>query len=265
MERKSIFDLSGRAAIVTGGASGIGRTICQTLAEYGADVAAVDLNEQKLKETIDLLSPFGHQALAIKADISRPAEVAYMVNQALTRLGAIDILFNCAGITLPPARVGEIPVEDWDRVMAVDLRGVFLCMRAALSVMAKQKRGCIINISSTASLRASDPQVAPSSYSAAKAGVNSLTQCAAVEYAKDGVRVNAIAPGVHDTGFGGDNAQWQEQRSQVMAEVISKHIPLGRPGKVEELKGLIIFLASDASSYVTGQVFVQDGGRTARM
>jgi NAD(P)-dependent dehydrogenase (short-subunit alcohol dehydrogenase family) len=133
-------------------------------------------------------------------------------------------------------------------------------------VMAQQKNGCIINISSTASFRASDPAIAPSSYSAAKAGVNILTQCAAVEYARDGVRVNGIAPGLHATGFGKEEkGQWKEKRNQVMAEMIAGHIPLGRPGRVEELKGLIIYLASDASSYVTGQVFIQDGGRTARM
>ena len=133
MERTSIFDISGRAAVVTGGASGIGRTICQTLAEYGADVAAVDLNGPKLKETIDLLCPFGYRVIPIIADISRPAEVDSVVKQALNRMGTIDILFNCAGITLPPARVGEIPVDDWDRVMAVDLRGVFLCMRGSVA------------------------------------------------------------------------------------------------------------------------------------
>jgi NAD(P)-dependent dehydrogenase (short-subunit alcohol dehydrogenase family) len=265
MAKKDIFDISGKVALVTGGGSGIGRTICETLAEYGAAVVCVSRTEEKLRGTISLIKQYGHPTLAIQADVTNPDEVAQMVNETVSKLGTVDILFNSAGISLPPVRVGELPVEEWDRVMDTDLKGVFLCMRAVLPVMLKQHRGSIVNISSVSSLRASNPQVAPASYCAAKAGVNSLTQCAAVEYATDGIRVNCIIPGVHDTGFANTNDESQKKKNLVMEEIISKHLPMQRRGKLEELKGLIIYLASDASSYATGQVFISDGGRTSQM
>lgn len=265
MGTRDLFDISGRAALVTGAGSGIGRTVCETLAEFGAAVACAGRTEDKLNGTIDIISQFGHPTLAIKTDVSKSDAVDRMVNETVNQFGKIDILFNCAGISLPPVRMDELPIEEWDRVMDIDLRGVFLCMRAVLPVMVRQKQGCIVNISSVSGLRASDPQVAPDSYSAAKAGVNSLTQCAAVEYARDGIRVNCIVPGVHDTGFGTTDDERQVKKYLVMEEVISKHIPMQRRGKLEELKGLIIYLASDASSYATGQIFISDGGRTARM
>jgi 3-oxoacyl-[acyl-carrier protein] reductase len=138
MERSNIFNLSGRVALITGGGSGLGRAFCESMAEYGADVACIGRTEQNLKETVELISRFGHRVIAIKADVSKPEEVEYMVNEVVAKLGTIDILFNNAGISGAAIRVGETPIEDWDRVIDIDLRGVFLCMRAVLPVMLNQ-------------------------------------------------------------------------------------------------------------------------------
>ena len=266
MERGDIFDLSGRVALVTGGGSGLGRAFCEAMAKFGADVACVGRTEQKLNETVKSLGRFGHRAIAIKADVSKPDEVAGMVDETVTKLGTIDILFNNAGISLPPTRVDEMPIEDWDRVMDINLRGVFLCMRAVLPVMLKQKRGSIINISSIGAFGGAMPEVTPSSYGASKAGVIALTKFAAVEYAKDGIRINSIAPGMHQTDLGDrSDPKAAEKREKFIEKVVSKNIPIGRIAEPIEIEGLAVFFASDASSFVTGQVFIQDGGQLAKI
>lgn len=266
MEGKSIFDLSDRVALVTGGGSGLGRAFCESMAKFGADVACVGRTEQKLKETVELISRFGHRAMAIKADISKPDEVEYMVNEAVAKLGTVDILFNNAGISGVPTRVGETPIEDWDRIIDINLRGVFLCMRAVLPLMVKQKRGSIINISSIGAFGGAEPKVAPAAYGASKAGVIALTKFAAVEYAKFGIRINSIAPGMHRTGLGAkSDPKLAEKRERLIRELVSMNIPMGRQAEPSELEGLAVFLASDASSFVTGSVFVQDGGQIAKI
>lgn len=262
MAKKNIFDLSGKVALVTGGGSGIGRAYCEAMAEFGADVACVGRTEQKLKETVELISKFGHRAIAIKADASKEDEVEYMVDRTVKELGKLDIVFCNAGISIPFRRIHEVPVEDWDRLMAINLRGVFLLMRAALRYMVKQKSGCIINTASIGGLYAGGEGKSltnKAAYSASKAGVIALTREAAVEYGKDGIRVNAIAPGLHRTDLG----SWLPQ--EVRKEIADLHIrttPLGRVGMPEEIKGLAIWLASDASNFVTGQTVVQDGGHS---
>jgi NAD(P)-dependent dehydrogenase (short-subunit alcohol dehydrogenase family) len=179
-------------------------------------------------------------------------------------MGAIDILINNAGITTKANKVADMPIEDWDMVLAVDLKGVFLCTRAVLPVMIKQGRGNIINISSLYGIKPlfqtceSNPNA---HYAAAKAGVVSLTKETALEYAREGIRMNAIAPGF----YGGKLAQWrdtpgEEERRRKFEEAIADTTPMGRQGVPAELKGLVLYLASDASSFVTGQVFSSDGG-----
>jgi NAD(P)-dependent dehydrogenase (short-subunit alcohol dehydrogenase family) len=235
------------------------------MAEFGADVVCCDISESKARETADLISSFGYRTLAIKADISKPDEVEFMVNKTVAKMGTLDILVNNAGISTIPAKVHELSIEDWDRAMAVNLKGVFLCIRAALPVMIKQKKGCIINISSVAAIRATNPKIFPhTNYSVSKAGVISLTRQAAAEYAKDGIRVNCIVLGFHrGTSLGAEwRASWPEEKRQRWEEIISKSCPMGRTGKPSEVKGLAIYLASDASSFVTGQTFVQDGGQS---
>jgi NAD(P)-dependent dehydrogenase (short-subunit alcohol dehydrogenase family) len=188
-----------------------------------------------------------------------------MVNEVVAKLGNIDILVNNAGIMAKATRIADMAIEDWDRVIAVDLRGVFLCTRAVLPVMLKQGRGNIINIASVYGIRPlfEMAQTNPNAhYAAAKAGVISLTKETAIEYAKDGIRVNCIAPGFH----GGTRlGRWiqvagGEERRKRYEETIARTTPMGRRGNPTELKGLIIYLASDASSFVTGQVFISDGG-----
>ncbi|MFC1863858.1 SDR family NAD(P)-dependent oxidoreductase, partial [Thermodesulfobacteriota bacterium] len=257
MEEKNIFDLSGKVALVTGGGRGLGRVFCESLAEFGADIACVDVVEQNLKDTVKDLDRFGGRAVPIKADVSKPDDVVIMVSETVEKLGAIDILFNNAGITSFPTRIGETSIDEWNRIIAVNLTGVFLCMNAILPVMVKQKRGTIINISSIGAFGGSSPEVAPAAYGASKAGVINLTKMAAVEYARDGIRVNCIAPGMHDTGLGVQtDAEIEKQRQQDIEELVSRIIPMGRIAQPVELKGLAVYLASDASSFVTGQVFI---------
>lgn len=266
MVGKSIFDLSGKVALITGGGSGLGRIFCEAMAEFGADVACCDINEKTAQGTVELISKFGHRTLVIKADVTLPSEAEYMVDKAVGELGKLDILFNNAGISTAPVKIHEMSVEEWDRVMAVNLRGVFLCMRAVLPVMIKQNKGCIINISSTAALIHNHPDQAPAfaNYSASKAGVISLTRQAAMEYVRNGIRVNCIAPGFQrGTNIGSEwRAKLSDEKLKQSEERIASSIPMGRRGEPSELKGLAVYLASGASSYVTGQVFVIDGGRT---
>ena len=257
MAEKSIFDLSGKVALITGGGSGIGQAYCEAMAEFGADVACSDIVEQRAQETVRLIDKFGHRAIAIKADASRQDEIEYMVNRTVKELGKLDIVFCNAGITIPYKRIHEVPVEDWDRLMVLNLRGVFLLMQAALRVMVKQKSGCIISTASIAGLGTGHKIANLATYSAAKAGVIALTRNAAVEYGKDGIRVNAIAPGHHRTSL--ISPEIRDERE----ELIVRNTPLGRVGMPEDLKGLAVWLASDASSYVTGQIIVQDGGMMA--
>jgi len=266
MEKKrGIFDLSGRVVLVTGGASGLGRVFCEVLAEFGADVALADIDEAGARQTARFIEKLGRRSLAVKADVSQPDEVQHMVDETVAQLGTINILVNNAGITARANRIAEIPIEDWDRVIAVDLRGVFLCTRAVLPVLLKQGSGNIINIASVYGIRPlfEMAETNPNAhYAAAKAGVISLTEETALEYARDGIRVNCIAPGFHGGTRLGRwiKASGEEERRKRYEETIARTTPMGRRGNPTELKGLIIYLASDASSFVTGQVFVSDGG-----
>jgi NAD(P)-dependent dehydrogenase (short-subunit alcohol dehydrogenase family) len=266
MDRKNIFDLTGRAALVTGGGSGLGRAFCKAMAKYGADVACAGRTESKLKETVELIKQYRHKAIAVKADVSRPDEVENMVNKALATFNTIDILVNNAGITSEPTRVGETTIEDWDKVIATNLRGVFLCMRAVLPLMVKQKRGSIINISSIGAFGGAEPEVAPAAYGASKAGVIALTKFTAVEYARDGIKINSIAPGMHHTNLGTKSEpEMAKEREEYLNKLALMNIPMGRIAEADEMEGLSVFLASEASSFVTGQVFIQDGGQLVKI
>ena len=259
MVNTGMFDLTGRIALVTAGGRGLGREFCEAMAEFGADVACNDIDMASALETVDLIKKFGRRAIAIEGDVSQQDQVERMVAQTVAEFGVIDILFCNAGIGLQ-VRLHEIAIKDWERVMAVNVTGTFLCMRAVLPIMLKQKRGSIIITSSVAGIRAgSEEWSVPnlSVYGTSKHAVIGLTRHAAVAYAKDGIRINAIAPGSHATyplSMGG------EEEGKKRHEKLFKFIPMGRPGMPSEIKGLAVYLASDASSYVTGQVFVQDGG-----
>jgi NAD(P)-dependent dehydrogenase (short-subunit alcohol dehydrogenase family) len=257
-----MFDLKGKVGLITGGGSGLGKVYCEALAEFGADVVIADIDEKGAYDTAELMKKLGRRSLAVKVDVTNPDEVQYMVDEAAAKLGAIDILINNAGISLKAAKIADMAIEEWDRVIAVNLRGVFLCTRAVLPVMVKQRKGNIINI---ASIRGISPSFESATinpkahYAASKGAVISLTKETALEYAREGIRVNCIAPGPHQgTGPG---RYWRDpEQTRKKEEAMARSIPMGRLGDPVELKGLVVYLASDASSFATGQVFISAGG-----
>jgi NAD(P)-dependent dehydrogenase (short-subunit alcohol dehydrogenase family) len=257
-----MFDLSKRVALVTAGGRGLGREFCQGVAEFGADVACSDIDIGRARETVELIERFGHRAIAIQADASKEDHIEQLVNQTVAEFGTIDILFCNAGIPNPPLRIHELTIEDWDRVMDLNLRGTFLLMRGVLPIMLKNKKGSIIITSSVAGLMAGAEErsaLNSAPYGASKHALVGLMKHAARAYANQGIRVNAIAPGGHLTWPLGVPKDFME----AMNNKIAKFTPMGRLGEPSEIRGLAVYLASDESSYVTGQVFVQDGGFTA--
>ena len=262
----NMFDLSGKVALVTGGGGGLGRVFCEALAQHGADVARRVSAPSRLYVSAACVQAHGRLALAMGGDVSSPDEVARMVEGAAAHFGRIDILVNNAGVSPRPARVAETSIEDWDRVMGIDLRGVFLCARACLPLMASRRTGNVINIASILGVRPfpgfgdGKPNFP---YGVAKAGVIRLTKDIAADYAGDGIRANCIAPGWHTgTRLSGRwaDAEDQTEERRRYTESVAAHIPMGRWGRASELAGLLVYLASDASSFMTGQVLISDGG-----
>jgi len=261
------FNLDGKVALVTGAALGLGRSFAQTLAEAGAEVVIADIDKDHLDETEGILETTGRKVLKILADVSNPADVAQMVNETESQFGRLNIAVNNAGIITKPARFHEMPPEDWNKVISVNLTGVFLCMQKEIELMLKQGTGgSIINISSVLGMVGLDPQLSPRvNYIASKHGLAGLTKQGAVEYAEYAIRVNAIAP----SWFAGtslsrdrDKVQTDEEKEKREKRIVAL-TPMKRRGQIEELQGLLLYLASDASTYTTGQIFASDGGWTA--
>lgn len=267
-QRKSqgLFDITGKATLVTGGERGLGRVMAEAMAEAGSDVIInYPFPEEKARaeETANLISELGVRTQIIQTDVTDANQVETMFVEAERTFGKVDVLINNAGITSVPAWVHEMSVSDWDRVINVNLRGAFLCMKYALPIMMRQKQGCIINVSSVGALLASDSRfLSIANYSASKAGLLALTRQAAADYAPLGIRINAIALGHHGkTELAASwRKSWSEELLKEYAESELKRTPMARRGSDEELKGLITFLASDAAGYITGQTIVQDGG-----
>jgi NAD(P)-dependent dehydrogenase (short-subunit alcohol dehydrogenase family) len=263
---KGLFDLEGKVALVTGAALGLGRVFARTLAEAGADVAIADINQERLPETEEIIKGAGGRVVKIVADVSNPANVARMVEETVSTLGRLDIAVNNAGIVHKPYRFHETPLEEWNRLMAIDMTGVFTCMKKEIELMLESQQGVIINIASILGLRGLPPEFMPRvSYVTAKHAVIGLTKQAALEYAGDGIRVNAIAPGwfegtdIARERLAGVDEEFYRERTQKILDAT----PMKRRGRVDELIGLLLYLSSDASSFVTGQTFVVDGGWTA--
>ncbi len=250
------FSLRGEVAIVTGARRGIGRAIALTFAEAGADVAVCDLvdDDGQLQAVAGEIEKLGRRSLPIKVDTTKRAEVETMVQKVLDRFGQIGILMNNAGILIRSSLL-DLPEEDWDTLMTVDLKSYYLCAQAVGRHMVERKRGRIVNTASQFAFRVI-PGMGP--YSVAKAGVVMLTRALAQELGKHGIRVNAIAPGLVKTEF--SRASWSNPD---FVKQYSSLMPLGRMGETTDLIGAALFLASDASAYVTGHTILIDGGALA--
>ena len=269
---KGIFDLRGKTALVTGGSRGLGRAMAEAVAAFGANVVIAARDQGKIDETLAILAKYKVKTLGISADMSKEEDIKRMVDETKKKFGGIDILFNNAGIARPQRQIHEEIVADFDVMIATNLRGPFLVLKYVLPIMMKQNKGVIINTSSTAGLRAEFPEIAPVAYAAAKSGINIMTQIAALEYAKYNIRVNCIAPGMHHSEIGHDIQRpagppptpEQMKAMEDMMKKTNEDIPMRRMADADEMAGLAVLLASDASSYITGQVFVQDGGRSVK-
>ena len=249
------YSLSGKVAVVTGGRRGIGKAIALALAGAGADIALGDrtVDDGQLEAAAAEVKKLGRRSMAVKADITSKAEVDSFVQKVADELGAVDILVNNAAMNIraPLLELGE---DGWDRVINTDLKGCYLCAQAAGRIMVEQRRGNIINIASTAALKAA-PQMG--AYCIAKAGVVMLTKVLAVELGQYNIRVNAVAPYIVKTKF--SQPLWSEPEA---LKQIEAEIPVGRLAETGDIVGAVLFLAADASSYITGQTIIVDGGST---
>jgi NAD(P)-dependent dehydrogenase (short-subunit alcohol dehydrogenase family) len=252
MKDKDLFDLTDHIAIITGGGSGIGRRTALAFGEYGAKLIIADIDQEAANLVASEIHARGGRAIPHRVDVTQPGEVQGMVNAALESFGRIDILFNNAGISIRgPAE--SFFIEDWNQVIAVNLTGMFICAQTVGKVMIKQRGGKIIN---TASVSAELGHPGNVAYAAAKHGVVGMPRVMAVEWAKYGVRVNCIGPGVIKTPL---TLKALEDPKKYQ-ELVSK-VPMGRLGEPEDLIGAVIFLASQASNYMTGQTIYIEGGR----
>ena len=242
-----------KVAIVTGAGRGIGRAIALALAKNSAKVAISDVDQESAGKVCAEITACGGGALAVQANVADELQVQAMVRQCLDRFGRIDILVNNAGI-VSVGPVTEITPETWDRVMAVNLRGVFLCCRAVFPFMMAQRSGKIINIASVAGKRGGG-LLGNSCYAASKGGVIAFTKGIAREAGPYGINVNAISPALTDTEMTGGLTAKQR-------EAILQSMPLGRAGKPEDIAAAVCFLASDAAAFITGEIMDVDGGLT---
>jgi len=255
----SKFSLEGKVGIVTGGGTGIGRGIALEFARAGADVVLCGRTLATLESVAEEVKVLGRRALAIPIDVSVKEQVQNMVKQTIDEFGKIDILVNNAGVG-KKCLIVDMPEEDWDTVIDINLKGVFLCIQAVARHMMERKYGKIINISSVAGLRAPNEEL--SSYCAAKAGVELLTKSACLELAPHGINVNSIAPG---------NVETPIYRRRSTPEQIERWLaggrsaPIGRIADPQEIANVALFLASDASSFICGECIAVDGGRSARL
>lgn len=243
-----------KVVLIVGGATGIGRAAAEAFAKAGAAVMVGDIDD-RAEETVTSISKAGGQAHWRRVDVADLAQTEALVKATIDNFGSMHAAFNNAGILPPPKLFAEIDERDFDRTIAVDLKGVFNCMQAEIRFMLGNGGGAIVNTASVGGLIA-NPNMAP--YIAAKHGVIGLTRAAAIEYARDGIRVNAIAPGLVRTAM---TEPWF-QDDEFMAAFYAAS-PIGRAADPEEISGMVLHLCSDAASFTNGQVFVIDGGQTA--
>lgn len=251
-----MFELKGKTAIITGGGRGLGEQIAKGYAEAGANIVLCSRKVEACEEVAQNLRELGAETLAIQCDVSNPDDIQKVVDETMSRFGRIDILVNNSGASWGAPSL-EMPLEAWNKVINVNLTGTFLMSQAVGKVMAEQKGGKIINIASVAGLGGTHPDMMDTvGYNASKGAVITLTKDLAVKWGRHQINVNAIAPGFFPT-----------KMSKVLIErgkdTLEYMTPLGRLGEEEDLKGVALFLASEAARYVTGQIIVVDGGKSA--
>jgi len=250
------YDFRGQVALVTGASSGMGLATARAFAAHGASVALADINEDALRAANDELTSAGQQALAVVCDVSDEDQVAALVDRTVATYGRLDMAFNNAGIQVPPSDAADEPAGIFERVNAINLRGVWACMKHELRQMREQGSGAIVNCSSLGGLVGLPGRA---SYHASKHGVLGLTKSAALEYAPRGIRINALCPGTIDTPMVAD----MEAKGELdMAEAI-RNQPIGRLGTADEIAAAVLWLCSPGASFVVGVALPVDGGYTA--
>lgn len=255
MSTNPTYDFTGQVALVTGGASGMGLAAARAFAENGAAVALVDYDRDAVEQAAQALTDAGHQAIGLVADVADEAQVAAAVDRTVETFGRLDMAFNNAGVQAPPSDAADETAENFDRVNAVNLRGVWAAQKHELRHMRAQGSGAIVNNSSLGGLVGLPERAA---YHASKHGVIGLTKSAAVEYASRGIRINAICPGVVETPMVADML---ESQAEAMAAFLQEQ-PIGRLGTADEIAATVLWLCSPGASFVVGVALPVDGGFT---